>query len=437
MKKKFAITTALLIFITLLTLNKRIVDQNAIITQAEVDGTLKSEISREESGKADKTFYKDEDREKNAKDKDENEEKNIKDKDKETSKSKAGEDSEVGFIEKLKDKVKSFIDGEEEDYENKFKVSLVGDMSFDGHIRNNISEHGYDYPWEYVSEYFKDDHISIGNLETSITREGSPWPNKQFNFRSDPENVGAMKRAGMDVVSLANNHTLDYGYDGLKDTIDYLNAGDIKLVGAGEDTKEASKALIIEKEETKIGVLGYSRVAPDVGWWPTDDKAGVASAYDKHLDQVLENIEETKKEVDLLIIMVHWGKELHEMPREDEVRAAKKMIDMGADVIAGHHPHVLQGIEIYKGKPIFYSLGNFIFGSRSNLSGNTMIAQVNFNHKDIESIDIIPFHIKNSRPENISREKKEEKLEYLRNISSEFETRIDKEGRINISNGNN
>lgn len=315
-------------------------------------------------------------------------------------------------------------------YDNKIKISLVGDILFDGHIRNNISEEGYSYPWLYVKEYFQNDDISIGNLETSITRGGTPWPNKQFNFRSDPENVAEMKRAGVDIVSLANNHTLDYGYDGLEDTIEHLESGNIKSIGAGENIEEATKPLIIEKEKTKIGILGYSRVAPDVGWWPDTDKAGVASAYDNHLTEVLDNIEETRKDVDILIMIVHWGQELHEIPREIDVNAAKAMIDMGVDVVVGHHPHVLQGIEIYKGKPIIYSLGNFIFGSKSELTRNTMIAQLNFNHKDLENIEIIPFDIVNSRPENISEEKKEEKLNYLREISNEFGTIINEDGKI-------
>ena len=424
MKKKIGIIITVLIFIALLILNKRIVDQNAIITKAEADGTIISDLSREKSEEASKTVYRE--------DENINLEKEKRYEDNKESRDKADKHSEIGLIEKIKEKVNELMGREEEIYENKFRVSLVGDMLFDGHIRNHIDQHGYDYPWEYVSEYFKDDDISIGNLETSITRGGKPWPNKQFNFRSDPENIAAMKRAGIDVVSLANNHTLDFGYEGLKDTIDYLNAGNIESLGAGDNIEEATRPIIIEKEKTKIGILAYSRVAPDAGWWPNSDKAGVASAYDKHLDEVLESIRDTKEKVDLLIMVIHWGKELHEMPREDEVSVAKKMIDMGVDLIAGHHPHVVQGIEIYKGKPIFYSLGNFIFGSRSELSSNTMIAQVNFNHREMESIDIIPLHIENSRPEKISEDRKEEKLEYLKSISSDFGTVIDEKGRIYI-----
>lgn len=327
--------------------------------------------------------------------------------------------------------------GAEEDIEdniNEIKISLVGDILLDGHIRNYIHKDGYSYPWHYVREYFENDDITIGNLETSITNGGNVWPDKQFNFRSDPKNVPAMKEAGIEVVSLANNHTLDYGYQGLKDTLKYLKEGDISVVGAGLNKSDAMKPVIIEKEDIKIGILGFSRVVPDVGWWATDNRPGLIGAYDVQLPNALKAIEELKGEVDILIVSVHWGKELQEKPRSEEIVAAKKMIDAGADVISGHHPHVLQGIEIYKDSPIFYSLGNFVFGSKSKLTANTMIVQLVFNGKDLENINLLPFEIVNSRPQTVDEKIRQEKLEYLREISNDFETIIDKDGMIIFEN---
>lgn len=319
-----------------------------------------------------------------------------------------------------------------EDNINEISISLVGDILLDGHIRNHIHKEGYDYPWHYVREYFENDDITIGNLETSITGAGEKWPDKQFNFRSEAKNVGAMKDAGIDVVSLANNHSLDYGYEGFRDTLRYLNEGDIKVVGAGENIEQAIKEVIIDKDNMKIGILGFSRVVPDVGWWATPNRPGLVGAYDTQMPQALKAIENLKKEVDILIVSVHWGKELEEEPRQEEIIVAKKMIDSGADVIAGHHPHVLQGIEIYKGRPIFYSLGNFVFGTKSELTANTMIAQLDFNNKDLKAIEIIPFNIVNSRPRSVDEEVRQEKLQYLRKISNSFNTIIDKDGKIII-----
>lgn len=312
-------------------------------------------------------------------------------------------------------------------------ISLVGDILFDGHIKNHINKEGYDYPWKYVSEYFQNDHISIGNLETSITNRGEKWPDKYYNFRSDPKNLPAMKKAGIEVLSLANNHSLDYGYEGLKDTLMHLKASDIKTLGAGVDRESAREAVIIEKEGVKIGLLGFSRVVPHVDWWATDSRPGLVGAYDGQMKAVLEDIENLKSQVDILIVSIHWGKELHETPRAEEISVAKKMIDMGADAIVGHHPHVLQAIEIYKARPIFYSLGNFVFGTKSKGTANTIIAQLKVKEGKIENINIIPLEIINSRPERLDEVKRQEKLDYLRKLSKDFNTVINKDGIININ----
>lgn len=319
-----------------------------------------------------------------------------------------------------------------EDNIDEIKISLAGDVLLDGHIRNYIHKDGYDYPWHYVKKYFQNDDITIVNLETSITRGGDKWADKQFNFRSDPQNVDAMKRNGIDVVSLANNHSLDYGYKGLKDTLKYLKEGDINSVGAGVDRQEAMKSVIIQIGNTKVGILGFSRVVPDVGWWATNNRAGLVGAYDGQLKNALKTIEELKKEVDIVVVSVHWGKELQEKPREQEITAAKKMIDSGADIIAGHHPHILQGIDIYNGRPIFYSLGNFVFGTKSELTANTMIAQLIYKDKILENIQIIPLNIVKNRPEGVDEQQSREKLNYLRELSKDFDTVIDKDGNIMI-----
>ena len=311
------------------------------------------------------------------------------------------------------------------------QISLVGDILLDASIRGHIDKQGYAYPYEHVKEYFLNDDLSIGNLETSITLAGEKWPDKQFSFRSDPKNLPYMKEAGIEVVSLANNHSLDYGYEGLMDSLNYLEEANIEFVGAGRNIEEAIKTVIIDKNNIKIGILGFSRVVPDVGWWATANRPGLAGAYDGQLEGALKIIQAAKEEVDILIIALHWGKELHEEPRIEEIRAAKRMIDSGADVIAGHHPHVLQGIEIYKNKPIFYSLGNFIFGSRNDLTANTIIAQLNYENQNLKEIEIIPFSIVGSRPVGVDEDVRREKLDYLQKISEQFGTRIEA-GKIKI-----
>ena len=312
-------------------------------------------------------------------------------------------------------------------------ISIVGDILMDGSVRAQIDKNGIEYPWEMVKEYFQNDDITIGNLETSITTRGTKWEDKQFNFRSDPKNLKAMKEAGIDVLTLANNHTLDFGYEGLLDTLNHLDKNDIKRVGAGKNKKEAMEGIIIEKDGLKVGVLSFSRVVPDVKWYATDKRAGLVGAYDPHINEVITRIKDIKKETDIVILSIHWGIELSNTPRKQEIDLAKKLIDAGADVIMGHHPHVLQGVETYKGKPIFYSLGNFVFGTKNELTANTMIAQINFAGKEIDNIKIIPCSITGGRPIPAIDDKRIEKINYMNNISKDFNTKFDIEGMIKIN----
>ena len=321
---------------------------------------------------------------------------------------------------------------EEQEINNATTISLVGDIFMDGSIRALIDRNGIDYPWEMVKEYFQNDDISIGNLETSITTRGKKWEDKQFNFRSDPKNLKAMKEVSLDVVSLANNHSLDYGYEGFLDTLDYLDKYEINRVGGGRNREEALKGLILEKDGVKIGVLGFSRVVPHVDWYATGKRPGIVGAYDVHINQVIDKVKEMKENVDILVISIHWGEEGSNTPRQNEIELARKLIDNGVDIIMGHHPHVLQGIEIYKGRPIFYSLGNFIFSSRSESTRNTMIAQVILRDKTIDKIRIIPCSIENGRPIPVAESDLEERLEYINSISKGFNTFIDNKGIIEI-----
>lgn len=312
----------------------------------------------------------------------------------------------------------------------KTTISIVGDMLMDGSVRAQINKNGIEYPWEMVKDYFQKDDITIGNLETSITTKGTPWADKQFNFRSEPRNLKAMKEAGIDIVALGNNHSLDYSHDGFLDTLNHLDKNEIKRVGGGKNKKEAMEGVIVEKNGIKIGVLSFTRVVPDVKWYATAKSPGIVGAYDPHIKEVLDRVVEMKKEADILILSIHWGVELSTTPRKQEIELARKLVDAGVDIVMGHHPHVLQGIEIYNGKPIFYSLGNFVFGSKNELTSNTIIGQINLINKDIDHIRIIPCTIVYGRP--IPDEEIEEKIKYMNIISKDFKTIISNDGIIRI-----
>lgn len=310
-------------------------------------------------------------------------------------------------------------------------ISMVGDILLDGSVKRFIGKNGIDYPWKEVQEYFKASDLTIGNLETSITDRNVKWEGKKYNFKAPSEVLKGLKDSGIEVVTIANNHVIDYGHDGLIDTMKNLDKYDVKYAGAGKNKKEAIEGVILEKKGIKVGILSFSRVIPDMKWYAKDNRAGIVSAYDPYINEMLESIKEMKKEADIVILSIHWGVERSTSPRKEELAVAKKAIDSGVDIVMGHHPHVLQGIEIYREKPIFYSLGNFVFGSWDKINSKTAIGQVVIKDKKVSDVKIIPCKIVNCRPVPLENEEKVNLIDYMRNLSNGFDTAIDENGIVN------
>lgn len=238
------------------------------------------------------------------------------------------------------------------------RLLMVGDIMMGGRIAGLLEREGYDYPYRHVGDAIRQADLAMGNLENPITSRGEP-ADKTWTFRTDPLAVPALKESGFDVLSLANNHTLDYGVTGLLDTLDALDEQGIGRVGAGRDADEAYRPYFAEVNGIRIACLGFSHVVPEVGWKAAAGRPGVAEAYD--IRRAVDAIGKAKDEADLVVVMVHWGIERAEEPEPYQVNKAHAFIDAGADLVIGSHPHVLQGLESYKGKWIAYSLGNFIF----------------------------------------------------------------------------
>ena len=222
-----------------------------------------------------------------------------------------------------------------------------------GDISGVLSE-GYRQEIDSV-DYF------VANEEFPFSSRGKQAENKQFTFRVPPDDVSIIREMGIDLVTLANNHTLDYGTEALLDTISTLDDAGIRHVGAGSDLNSASESVTVSIKSKKIAFIGATRVIPESNWAATDTGAGVFAAYDD--TALLEKIKTAKEQADFVVVYVHWGEERKEKPNEAQTTLAHNIVDAGADLVIGAHPHVLQGIEYYKGVPIAYSLGNFVFGS--------------------------------------------------------------------------
>lgn len=237
-------------------------------------------------------------------------------------------------------------------------VTFGGDVLMEHSLVPAMQKNGALYPFEFVKPIFEDSDYTVINLETPITNATEAFP-KIYNFKASPLLLEGLKEAGVDMVSLANNHTLDYKEQGLLDTLEALNTNGIEYVGAGRNKEEAYSEKIISIKGKKVAFLAFSKVLPAVSWYAGEDKPGIASGY--QIERAAQIVEETAKKADYVLVYYHWGKEKQNMANSDQKKIAMTLIDHGADAIVGSHPHVLQGFGTYKGKPIAYSLGNFLF----------------------------------------------------------------------------
>jgi poly-gamma-glutamate synthesis protein (capsule biosynthesis protein) len=277
------------------------------------------------------------------------------------------------------------------------RITAVGDIMLGRGVGSRLEKQnkGYKFPFEKVGEILGKGDIIFGNLEAPITESTKGLDSsRKIVLKSSPSAFEALSYAGFNLVSLANNHILDYYEKGLFDTFEILNKGGIKYSGAGKSLQEARKPTIIERKGIKTGLLSYTDMAgitylgnPSISFGAGSEKAGVIPL---DLSLIKEDVAKARDEVDILIVSLHWGiEESFEVSRE-QVEMAHEILDCGADIILGHHPHQFQGIEIYKGKPIFYSLGNFIFDQNDPENQQSFIINMEFTERKLGKLTAIP-----------------------------------------------
>jgi poly-gamma-glutamate capsule biosynthesis protein CapA/YwtB (metallophosphatase superfamily) len=249
----------------------------------------------------------------------------------------------------------------------------AGDVSLDPSQIPAFRAHGYDWAWSGLGGLFSHDDLTMVNLECPATDVVDPEP-KAFTFRCDPQALPAARRAGVDVLSQANNHAYDQGPAGLLDSLDAIRATGLASVGAGADESEALGAARFEIHGWTVAVVGIDQILDPLDQVAGPDTPGTAGGHDFQL--ALRAVREAAASSDLVFVMIHWGVELEAQPRPYQVRQAHRMVDVGADVIFGAHPHVLQTLETYRGRPIFYSLGNFVWPRVSEEASASAVAEV-------------------------------------------------------------
>ena len=252
-------------------------------------------------------------------------------------------------------------------------VNATGDVNTDISYIPALAAEGHGYAWSGLNGLFLEDDLTIINLECSPSDLGTA-ANKTFIFRCDLPSLPVMKDAGVDVVNLGNNHSQDYGKEALIDGRAQAEAAGLNPVGAGSDAAEAAAPALFEINGWKVAVLGFGGVFPSTDWFATDENPGMANGDDA--ESMASAVRAADELADLVIVTIHWGVELDLEPTAGDRALAQAVIDAGADMIFGHHPHRLQPLEVVDGVPVAWSLGNFVWPNFSVPGSTTAVAQV-------------------------------------------------------------
>ncbi|HPL56343.1 MAG TPA: CapA family protein [bacterium] len=302
------------------------------------------------------------------------------------------------------------------------EVSLVavGDVSYSRAVERMVKKNGSTlYPFLRVQDYLKSADLVFGNLETPIT-PGETIPDFNMMFRSNPGTEQALKEVGFSIVSLANNHTPNFGAKGLSDTFKYLDDVGVKYVGAGENIQRANEAIFVEEKGIKFAFLAYN----DDDVVPPSYQAGEGQAGTAFMNTqtMVEAVKQAKPKADYVIVSMHSGNEYVAEPNDSQVNFARTAVDAGADLIIGHHPHVVQTMEKYKNKFIFYSLGNFVFDQpQMEQTKQGLAVKIIFSKDQIERISFLPTYTEVIGQPRVANANEAEKI--LQRLKYTLETR--------------
>jgi len=307
-------------------------------------------------------------------------------------------------------------------------ISAVGDIMLSGSARPVLEQHGYAHAFAATRTLLAGSDIVVGNLEAPITNAGNEFTGKRFRFRAPLAVAPALRQAGFSVLTLANNHILDFGAAGLADTLGSLKGSSIRFCGAGSSLEQARAPAIIETQGKRIAFLAYSLTYP-AEFFAGPKRAGTAPGY---TPLVTADVRAARKIADYVVVSFHWGRELAGRPQPYQTRIAHQAIDAGADLILGHHPHVLQGIERYRDGVIFYSLGNFAFGSGSRASDRSIVARITLDG-GIRQVEVFPLNVLNRQvrfqPRVLVGERGEQVIRKLNRLSAGMGTHLVKSGQ--------
>jgi len=299
-----------------------------------------------------------------------------------------------------------------------------GDVLLDRGVRQAMDRAGDPgYLFQGIAPLLKQADLALANLECPLTLETVPIA-KQFSFRSDPAMAPVLRQAGFTVLNLANNHSIDYGRSGLVETIQHLEQAGIVVIGAGSDQKDATQPRYLKLNGLKIALLGFVDM-PIEGVMPLPELPGPAFAEP---DQVVAAIRRAKRQADWVVVTVHWGQEYQHLPSDRQRRLAHLMASSGADMIVGHHPHVIQSAEMIGNTAVFYSVGNLVFDQSQPDCSEAILVQMELRGKKSRSFKALPLQIRKARPAPASPTEGAETLGRLAELSPAVSFHVDADG---------
>jgi poly-gamma-glutamate synthesis protein (capsule biosynthesis protein) len=309
-------------------------------------------------------------------------------------------------------------------------LAAVGDILLDRGVGKKIEKYGTGYPFERVAPALRGADLAFGNLECPIGEKGRKVV-KPFSFQAKPRTAGCLTDGGLDLLSLANNHSLDCGRTGLSETMEILRAKGLHWCGAGNTQAEAEKPTVLSVKGLRIAFVGFCEFLPE-GVFLRDDRPTIAFAGE---DRVRAAVAAARRDADLVVASFHWGIEYRSRPSARQIGLARAAVDAGADLVLGHHPHVLEALEVVSRaggrRPalIIYSLGNFVFDQRRPPSSETVILRCTLGRDGVTAAAVTPIRIEENRPRPTTPAEGERLLERLAGLSKERNT-ILTEGRV-------
>lgn len=275
------------------------------------------------------------------------------------------------------------------------RLAAVGDVS-PGSAIADVRRHGPSWHWAKVGAWLRARDLVVANLETAVGTGGRPWPGKPFHFLSPPATIRAMARAGgVDVVTVANNHGVDFGRATFASGLRTIRRAGILPVGGGTDLTGALAPAIVVRGGLRIAFVGFDGYQP-FGFWATDHRAGLAPAT---VAAVRRAVGAARTRADIVIAYLHWGVELQTTPNAQQRRLAAAAFAAGADIVLGAHPHVLQPVRTRSGgRLVAYSLGNFVFDPGSAVARRSAALAIDLGRDGVRAYHLRRVRIVGSQP---------------------------------------